>query len=108
MIRVNLLKKRCGIRIFPSIWSTPNKMTMMSSLPPKNLPIGTLSCLYSHQKVVTASYSMSTLNSTSKNMTLTKLISNKIKAYLELAKYKLSALVVVTSGAGFICAGTIW
>lgn len=31
----------------------------------------------------------------------------KVKAYLELAKYKLSALVVVTSGAGFISAGAL-
>ena len=34
-------------------------------------------------------------------------VKSKVKVYLELAKYKLSALVVVTSGAGFISAGAL-
>ena len=32
-------------------------------------------------------------------------IKSIVKRYLELAKFRLSALVVVTSGAGFICTG---
>jgi hypothetical protein len=32
-------------------------------------------------------------------------INSIVKRYLELAKFRLSALVVVTSGAGFICTG---
>ena len=32
-------------------------------------------------------------------------IKQKVKAYAELSKFRLSSLVVVTTGAGFLCAG---